>query len=276
MTTILGIDAAWTAGQPSGVALIGQRHGAWICIAVAPSYPAFIALSRGQPVNWAAKPTGGTPDPITLLSAARTLAGTEVNLVTIDMPISTAPITCRRASDDAVSREFGGRGCSTHTPGTARPGILGAELSAGFTRRGYPIATITTRPGIPNRLLEVYPHTALLALLHRPSRVPYKASNSSKYWPGTSIPQRIARLTAEFARIHQALTATMGTLPLVLPPPEGVSQLSTLKRYEDALDALVCCWVGMLYVDGAAIPMGDAASAIWCPTSVVRPGNGNL
>jgi predicted RNase H-like nuclease len=38
-----------------------------------------------------------------------------------------------------------------------------------------------------------------------------------------------------------------------------------LKRYEDAIDALICCWVGTLYAEGNARPMGDDTTAIWCP-----------
>jgi predicted RNase H-like nuclease len=42
--------------------------------------------------------------------------------------------------------------------------------------------------------------------------------------------------------------------------------LSELKRYEDALDAVVCCWVGMEYIARSARPYGDGLAAIWCPT----------
>jgi hypothetical protein len=35
---MLGIDAAWTEKEPSGVALLKGRLGAWQCAAVAPSY----------------------------------------------------------------------------------------------------------------------------------------------------------------------------------------------------------------------------------------------
>lgn len=40
---------------------------------------------------------------------------------------------------------------------------------------------------------------------------------------------------------------------------------SGLKRYEDSLDALVCAWAGAKYLEGAAMPYGDATAAIWVP-----------
>ena len=51
MTTILGIDAAWTAHEPSGVALVRFDGGSWRCVAVAPCYASFIALAGGLPVD---------------------------------------------------------------------------------------------------------------------------------------------------------------------------------------------------------------------------------
>jgi len=53
--TILGIDAAWTAGQPSGVALVSGRDGSWGVEAVAASYEDFEALSNGRQIASTAK-----------------------------------------------------------------------------------------------------------------------------------------------------------------------------------------------------------------------------
>ncbi|MDW7774366.1 MAG: hypothetical protein SCH71_15885 [Desulfobulbaceae bacterium] len=44
---------------------------------------------------------------------------------------------------------------------------------------------------------------------------------------------------------------------------------SYLKRYEDALDALVCAWVGVKFLEGETQPLGDETAAIWCPRDVV-------
>ena len=52
---------------------------------------------------------------------------------------------------------------------------------------------------------------------------------------------------------------------LALPTPAAVPSLSSLKRYEDALDALVCGWVAAQFVQGNAMPYGDATAAVWVP-----------
>jgi len=41
------------------------------------------------------------------------------------------------------------------------------------------------------------------------------------------------------------------------------------KRYEDALDALVCTWVGVEHLEVNTVPLGDETAAIWCPRDVV-------
>jgi len=267
MTVLLAIDAAWTETQPSGVALVASCAKGWRCVSLAPSYDAFLALADGTPVGWTQSQfSGSVPDIGKLLAGAGRLAGAPVDLVTVDMPIATVPITGRRAADDATSREFGGRGCSTHTPNPKRPGPLGASLSDAFIAAGFPIATTATKVAVAHHVLEVYPHPALLTLLRRSYRIPYKVAKSCRYWPSRTRVQRIAALLAEFRAIHDKLRAVFGPLGLHLPSVRSVQTLSNLKRYEDALDALVCAWVGSQYMEGNTVALGDHTAAIWCPS----------
>lgn len=265
MTTILGLDAAWTAGEPTGVALVAKRDGRWRCLALAPSYESFIALSRGNAVNWAQAPCGSAPDLACLLEAASKVARGAIDIVAVDMPVSLGAITGRRAADRLVSREFGSRWCSAHSPTSSRPGIVGAALCQQLAARGYSIATADTPAGTTRRLVEVYPHVSLLELLTRERRVPYKLAKSLKYWPATTVRTRIERLLAEMETIDRALRKGIAGIDIRLPSAGSVGALSGLKRYEDALDALVCCWSGIQYVNCNAIPLGDNECAIWCP-----------
>lgn len=43
MTTVLGIDAAWTAKNPSGVAIVQKRTSGWELLAAEPSCGHFLA-----------------------------------------------------------------------------------------------------------------------------------------------------------------------------------------------------------------------------------------
>jgi hypothetical protein len=117
--TVLGLDAAWTAHQPSGVALVQEQGQRWHCLAVAPSYASFLACAGGHPVDWEARHRGSTPEMGTLLRASARLAGRPVDLIAIDMPLSTEPIGGRRNADQQVSIQYGSRGCAVHSPTTA-------------------------------------------------------------------------------------------------------------------------------------------------------------
>lgn len=270
MATIIGIDAAWTAKEPSGVALVTSTPDGWRSIATAPSYDTFIKLSAGEKVNWGSKSIkGGLPDIPRLLVAARHLAGEQVHLVTIDMPVANVPFTARREADDAISREFGGRWCSAHTPSSIRPGKIGQGISKVLQESGYPLSVDESVNVHSRCLLEVYPHPALLSLLQRDKRVPYKVSKSKKYWPDADIEERKMKLLLEYQAMYNKLENVFGILDFALPNIDTVPTLTSLKRYEDALDALVCAWVGSLFLAGKATPLGDSIAAIWCPQDVV-------
>ena len=90
---VLGIDAAWTAHNPSGVALVQRAAEGWQCLSLAPSYNTFLALSAGQPLDGSRKAQGSEPDPAALLETCRQQSGMPVDCVSVDMPLATTPIT---------------------------------------------------------------------------------------------------------------------------------------------------------------------------------------
>lgn len=266
MRVVLGIDAAWTEGQASGVALLRDPSGtgAWECLRLSPSYAGFLS---GTSVDWEGPVAGGRAPVEALLLRAEVLAGAPVDVVAIDMPVASIPIVGRREADREVSRRFGACGCSTHSPSADRPGRIGRELTDGFARSGFPVGALGTRRGL-KRLLEVYPHVAILELLSLNYRLAYKVSRSARLWPGHSVAARWLELLAAFARLKAELEARIGPLNFELPTAI-VGRLSQLKRYEDGLDAAVSAWVGALYLEGDAVPLGDSTGAIWVPRGLV-------
>jgi predicted RNase H-like nuclease len=257
---VLGIDAAWTATQPSGVALVRRDGARWRCIGAAPSYASFLDLARGVPVDWSAKPAAGMPRCDALLDAAERLAGAPPSVVAVDMPLSTQPIRSRRIADEEVSRAFGARGCAVHSPSADRPGPIADALRAALGRRGFPLACSDATPGTIPALLEVYPHTALLRLLEASYRVPYKAGKTAAFWPDADLSTRRHRLLDVWGKILAALSDRIAGIVLEVPP---VGTMSHLKRYEDVLDAIICAWTGTEYLRGALTAHGDATGAIW-------------
>lgn len=269
---VLGIDAAWTAHQPSGIALVKTTAIGWSCLAVAPSYKAFIALASGQAWDPEQKAKGSRPDPAALLEASKQLAGAEVSCVSVDMPLATTPITTRRAADTAISSRFGPKGCAVHSPSAERPGAIADQLRADFGALGYPLHTNGNEQAAP-ALIECYPHVALLALLKRDYRVPYKVSRSGQYWKAEKLThsERIERLLKEFQNIKAGLEVHISGIQHFIPTPSEVTTLASLKPVEDMLDGLICAWIGSEHLEGRTVGLGDDSAAIWVPRALINP-----
>jgi predicted RNase H-like nuclease len=272
MRSVLGIDAAWTLTQPSGVALATETSGGWQLEAVSKSYLDFLRLGT---VTADANPM--KPNPAAMIRACDTILSRPPDLVAIDMPVAHSPITSRRASDNAVSREYGGRWASTHSPSAERPGKIADDLKSSFTTAGYPLSTaVLTCPS----LIEVYPHPALIELLDAEKRLPYKISNRRKYWPDHTADECLDLILSCWQSIVTALDAHISGVADKLPVPPRTSKVAVFKSFEDSLDAVVCAWVAICALDGKAKPFGDASSAIWIPlplrTAIVRNPNNQI
>jgi predicted RNase H-like nuclease len=266
MTSVLGIDAAWGPKAPSGVALVsGQprqgKRGGWRVLAVAPSAETFCALAEGQAIDWGARSfAGGTVQAARLIEAARALGGEDVVCAAVDMPLARRRITGRRPCDNAIARRYVG----VHSPLPGRPGVFGRALQRGFERQGFALATAGGQA--PARaLLEVYPHAALMVLLGLSERFPYKVSRSARYWPELSAAHRVRKLAAQWYALRTVLEFELGPIPLPLPRSAKDATLARMKRYEDSLDAVICAWVGALYLEGQAEAFGDDDAAVWVP-----------
>jgi predicted RNase H-like nuclease len=266
MRTVLGIDAAWTLTQPSGVALVAEAATGWQLIAVEPSYQRFQARATGD-LATEVRPSGSPPVASALLASSAALCGRPVDLVAIDMPLSHTRIDGRRASDDAVSREYGARKCGTHTPSALRPGRISDDLRESFERASYPLqTTVISPPG----LIEVYPHPALVELANACERLPYKAGKLRNYWPALPPEERRIRLYRQWSEVVTLLDVEIRGVAAAFPGLGSGASGAERKAYEDALDAVVCAWVAICALQGRARPFGDQQSAIWIP---VRPEN---
>ncbi len=271
MALVLGIDAAWTVKNCSGVALLHCSDRSDEIIAVAPSYEGLTKLADGVEVNWRTK-EAVEPDIGRLLECASVLGkakvgASKIDIVAIDMPMSLAPIIGRRDADQKVSQKFGGRGASVHSPSANRPGRCGEILAEGFIEAGFTLATGAKTSGDGPHLVEVFPLAALVQLMNLQFRPPYKVTKRYSEWRGLAQEKRLDELYSEWRKILTALKFEIPDLKFDLPERSSVSSYRSLKPYEDALDAIICAWVGACFLRGRAGSFGDHDAAIWIPTS---------
>lgn len=256
---VLGIDAAWTPENPSGVALVERVGGTWHCVEVAPSYQHFVGLDKHLELE-----AGVSLVPCVLLTAYEKSRSKHIQAVAVDMPLSRKVIEKRRVADDEISRMFGKAKCGTHSPNKVRPGLQSALLRDVFLQNGFSLATTSGKGS--RGIFEVYPHVALLTLLGEFQRLPYKVCKSRSYWPTDTLEKRKTLLLDQFGRIHRELSRVIKDIPLGIPEVKDVPCLAALKSIEDQLDALVCAWMAIKIVAEEAKPIGDDDAAIWIPT----------
>ncbi len=267
-SAVLGIDAAWTTREPSGISLLAQTDSGWMCMGLAPSYEQFMALAEGKAVDWSQRPQGSEPDLEMLVQAAQQLISpVKVGVIAVDMPVSLQKISGRRIADSAISKTFGAKGCSTHSPNEQRPGPLADKYRITCHQLGFLLATTSIPVGSQPSLIEVYPHTALLELLSLDYRLCYKVEKSSRYWKGETKQKRKSNLVISLNKILTGLAQKIDGISLEIPEAVDVAGFASLKRYEDALDALICAWVSMTWLEEKCVPYGDEQAAIWVPDS---------
>lgn len=257
MLSVLGIDAAWTPSNPSGFALAAEINGRWQLLRASRSIYDFCKDLTFEPQSGL--------DIRACLAACESLNGSRPNLVAVDMPLSRDPIVERRPADSAISVAYGSRHCSTHSPSSQRPGAISDNFTKAATEVGYPLVT----GGVPSfGLIEVYPHPALVELTGAARRLPYKVGNTRKYWPDLAPAERQASLLLVWGQILAALDQRVLNVASILgPPPSLGARSADFKGYEDALDAVVCAWVGIEAMSGRAISFGNDRGAIWVPKS---------
>jgi predicted RNase H-like nuclease len=259
---VLGIDAAWTGTQPSGVAAAVETDGGWRLAAVEASYGRFIERANGVE-SGEERPLGEEPSAADLLDAATKFCGKRIDLVAVDMPMARHAILERRLCDQLVSQLYGGKAAATHSPSAERPGRISDALRAEFEAEGFRLCTAPPARG----LIEVYPHPALIEFLTAERRLEYKAGKTGVYWPALTIDERNLNLRAVWARIVATLERRIAGVAERLPRPAEDERGWRVKAYEDKLDAIVCAAVAIAALDGKATPHGDDNAAIWVPTA---------
>lgn len=199
-----------------------------------------------------------------LQTLCESFKGSSVDLIAIDMPLSHDRISGRRTSDNAISSAYGARKCSTHSPNTERPGVMGVLFQDALRRSGFELCTTTL---VTPCVIEVYPHPAIVELLQASERLPYKVSRMRKYWPHLSSRDRRINILQVWARIIAGLEERIAGVAENLPLPSVEVSAKVLKSFEDSLDAVVCAWVGVCCLEKSAQAFGDELSAIWVPSA---------
>jgi predicted RNase H-like nuclease len=229
----IGIDLAWGQRAPTGIAVL-DAGGELICLAAAGSDEQIDEILA----PWIDGPC----------------------VVGLDAPLLVLNPTGRRACEAELTRAFGAQHAGAYPTNTGMAHFAGGGRGAQLARRhGLDIVATTPFAAGQRRALEVYPHSAAVALFDLDFVLKYKARS------GRSLETRRVALD----RLVELLT-TLADRPGLprLAAADGFASLRTqiaqtptgaaLRRLEDPIDAIVCAYVARLFVEGLTHVFGDA------------------
>jgi predicted RNase H-like nuclease len=267
MSLVLGIDAAWTAKNPSGIALVSTETDPPKLIRASPSFEDFMLGTK--PDAWCGKhePQASLSE---VLSKAAEIAGGAVTVIAVDMPVAMIRFGSGGNATTQFPENSGDTNGNSHPYRTAP-----SKVSIDFMRdaaAGFTLRTCSSRTNGGPSVLEAYPHVALLKLFQEddgqlPERLRYKLSRRKAYWPTLSPEEGREEIKREWERI---LARLKSKIDLDLEIACAGRKLRCWKAWEDVIDAIVCCWVGLQWLAGRAKPYGDAEAAIWVPNGIER------
>jgi predicted RNase H-like nuclease len=224
MATFIGIDLAWNERNPSGVAVLcGDEHGAELECA---------------PVTLCGNST--------IVKYVEKLSSDEM-VVAIDAPLIIPNRTGQRPCETLVGKRYGAHHASCHTSNLGLyPDAASVRLACSLTQSlsfCHPLHENGELRSGQRRMLEVYTHSALVALFNLERIVKYKKGKTSEKRSGLAKLQRLVEtLTKEDPPLksNEIFRAFICT------------ELSTrkgkkLKEYEDGIDAIVCAYLAYYY-----------------------------
>jgi len=276
---VLGIDAAWTAANPSGIALVAVATGHTPkLLRVARTCGEFTSDRILGASDWlSTSPSGGPLKIDHLFGTIKKNTGALPNVIVLDIPLSPLPICGRRSADNAISIKYGKQWAGTHTPSKERPGLVSAALYRQFTGAGYNWVGVSKPEHLSENIrcfIETYPHPVIVDMLGLEKRLCYKVTKSYKYWPSLTSEERWTNIASELDRLRGALASRIHGLAdripeaLVLLDAVSKGRGTVFKGLEDALDAVVCAFTGCEFLAGRADAFGDQNSAIWVPRRI--------
>jgi predicted RNase H-like nuclease len=229
---VIGIDLAWGHRAPTGVAVLDPNGQ-------------LIHLSRvhtDEELDAALRPWIDGPC-----------------VVGLDAPLHVVNPTGRRPCEADLTRAFAAQHAGAYPSNTGLPHFADGGRAARLARRhGLAVdASVPPAPG-QRRALEVYPHSATVALFELPQVLKYKARK------GRSLASRQTALVMLVDLL--ADLAVPSALPM-LSSPDGFASLrrqiqqvptaAALRRLEDPVDAIVCAYVAALFLAGRTCVIGD-------------------
>lgn len=216
--SVVGVDLAWGRRAPSGLCAVAA-DGTVVASAT--------LVTDDEIVAW----------------IGRHGAGAEV--VGFDAPLAVANPSGRRACEELISRAFGAQGAGAYPSNRSMAAFAdGGRAAALAARMGLVLDPDEADRAGRGLAVEVYPHSALVALFRLPTRLVYKAGRGRGVELRRSEMGRLVALIEALEERDPCLHAAAGPRwELLSSAVAGADRHVDLERVEDELDAHVCAYV---------------------------------
>ena len=232
----VGIDLAWGAKKPTGVAVVDADARLLLVRAVLTDEEIEAALA----------------------------AYDGPCLVAIDAPLVVKNATGMRPAERDLSADFRRYDAGTHPSNTGKPEFADGTRAARVAKRlGL---DIDPRSGRARRAIEVYPHPATIVLFGLDKVLRYKAK------PGRDLELLRSELLALMTHV-EGLVTTDETWASLRDTVETATQKAQLRRVEDQVDGVLCAYLA-LFADtrpDEVTRYGDLETG-YIVTPALRPG----
>jgi predicted RNase H-like nuclease len=234
-TAIVGIDLAWGTRARTGIAVLGPT-GELIALE---------SVHTDDEIDAVISPFIGGPC-----------------VVGLDAPLLVENPTGRRPCEAQLTRAFGPQHAGTYPSNTGlAPFADGGRAFALARRHHLDIdATVVPRPG-QRRALEVYPHSAAVAVFDLDRILAYKARKGRTLESRRAALDRLVELMSSLAGRPDVPRLTSADAFAGLR--EQIAEVTTgaaLRRLEDPIDAILCAYVALLFLAGRTCVIGDSAT----------------
>lgn len=226
----VGVDLAWGQRARTGLAVL-DGDGVLLDVAT--------VVSDGEIVAWLRPHVGGSA------------------VVGVDAPLIVNNPTGQRPCERLVGQLFGSYGAGAYPANLTNPAFADGTRARRLAGR----LALEVDPGAAadRRMIEVYPHPAIVMLFGLPRRLAYKKGD-------------VATRRAGFTQLVGHIESLAGAAPALGLDDEPWGRLRDdtaaatrqvdLDRAEDQLDAVVCAYVAMLFdrTPARTRVLGDAAT----------------
>jgi predicted RNase H-like nuclease len=170
-------------------------------------------------------------------------------VVAIDAPLIVRNLTGRRPAEQLISRCFGAYHASAHSANLSLPsfrhGVRGEQLAVALDLDVDPVFRPRTRL---RRAIEVYPHTAIVALFELPTTLKYKRKKGRTVESRAAELGRLLLLLESLRDFDPPLdVAASPRWPAIRGSVANAATPVELDRLEDEIDAYVCAYTALYY-----------------------------